>query len=416
MPIHGVAVRSFVLLVAITALSHFYRSCLSVIAPELALELAMSPQQLGEANGAFFLAMALAQVPVGMLFDRIGPRRTVSGLTALAVAAALWHAVVTSGAELAAARFLLGVGCAGSIMGAVTLCSRWCPGDRLSTVLSRIWAFGQVGIFLAATPLALASAALGWRGAFVAIALVTVAVGVSFHLWIEDRPPGEPAPAGPPESLRSIARGLAAVWRTPGLVPVLAIHTFSYASMATVLGLWAGPFLADVYHLDGPERGNVLLAMAVGQVAGILAYGPLDRIFDTRKWVIVAGALGTIGFLAALALTPRLPLAGAVALLVLFCGVTAYALVIVSHGRSLFPDPLVGRGVTTVNIAQVVGLTILAVVTGTIVGAFPAEGARAPEIAYRCAFGAIALAQAGGLAIYLFAKDSKPSAALGRTI
>ena len=71
---------------------------------------------------------------------------------------------------------------------------------------------------------------------------------------------------------------------------------------------------------------------------------------------------------------------------------TSYAVVIVAHGRSLFPDHLLGRGVTTVNIAQVVGLTAL------------------PEIAYRAAFGAIGLLLAAGLAVYAAkAKDAKPS-------
>jgi predicted MFS family arabinose efflux permease len=329
----------------------------------------------------------------------------VTALTAVAVLAALWQSVVTTGQELIAARFLMGIGCAGSIMGAVTLVSRWCPGDRLSGILSWIWAFGQVGIFLAATPLALASDAFGWRSAFAGMALVTAAAGISFYLWVERIQP-QAAAAATPESLRDIVRGLVAVWRTPGLVPVLAVHTFAYASMATVLGLWAGPFLADVYGLDVAARGNVLLAMGVAQLVGILVYGQLDRIFDTRKWVIVAGALGTIACLGALALIPGLTLAAAVTLLVLFCGVTAYALVIVAHGRSLFPDRLAGRGVTTVNIAQVAGLTVLAPATGAIVEALSGNGV---AIAYRHAFGAIALALAGGLAIYLFARDAKPS-------
>jgi predicted MFS family arabinose efflux permease len=231
---------------------------------------------------------------------------------------------------------------------------------------------------------------------------------------VRDRPPGVAVPART-ESFAEILRGLAAVWRTKGLVPVLGIHSFAYAGMATVLGLWAGPYLAHVHHMDGPARGNVLLAMAGAQLVGILCYGPLDRVFDTRKWVIVPGALASVGLLGALALIPSPSTALAVALLVLFTAVTAYSVVIVAHGRSLFPDHLVGRGVTTVNIAQVVGLTALPLMTGPIVGAIAeqsaAPNATIPEIAYRWAFGAIALTLAAGLLVYLVgAKDAKPSA------
>jgi len=39
--------------VAVTALSLFYRSCLGVIAPELTRDLGLTPEDLGQANGAF---------------------------------------------------------------------------------------------------------------------------------------------------------------------------------------------------------------------------------------------------------------------------------------------------------------------------------------------------------------------------
>lgn len=398
-------------IVAVTALSQFYRSCLGVIAPELSNDLDLSPEELGSANGAFFLAMALMQIPVGMLFDRIGPRRTVAAFTAIAVAAAAWQAMAASAESLIAARFLLGIGCAASFMGAVTLCAWWYPGAKLSTMLSRLFAFSQVGIFLAATPLAVASAAMGWRWTFAAMAAATAATAVLFYLLVRDRAP-QLALDLKPEPVADVLRGLVSVWRTPGLLPILAIHTFAYASMATVLGLWAGPYLADVHGLDGPARGNVILAMAAAQLAGILIYGPLDRVFNTRKWIVVPGALATVAILATLALVPALPLWAAVALLVLFCGVTSYAVVIVAHGSSLFPPHLTGRGVTTVNLAQVVGLAGLPVLTGALVGAFPVEGGGThPEIAYRWAFGSIAAVLALGLAIYLTAKDAKPDPA-----
>ena len=155
--------------------------------------------------------------------------------------------------------------------------------------------------------------------------------------------------------------------------------------------------------------------MAAAQLLGILAFGPLDRIFDTRKWIIVPGGACTVALLGALALVPGLPAAAAVTLLILFTGVTSYAVVIVAHGRSLFPDSLLGRGVTTVNIAQVVGLTLLPLVTGPIVGAFPAPDAVSPEIAYRATFGAIGLLLAAGLTVYLIrARDAKPSSSKER--
>jgi predicted MFS family arabinose efflux permease len=236
-----------------------------------------------------------------------------------------------------------------------------------------------------------------------------VAVGLAFHALVRDTPPGV-TPAPTRESLGAILRGLAQVWRSPGLPRVLAIHTFAYASMITILGLWAGPYLNDVHGLGPVARGNALLAMGLAQVVGILAYGPLDRIFNTRKRVVMAGTSGSIALLGALAVLERPPTWLAVLLLVAFCLVTAYGIVIVAHGRSLFPDDLAGRGVTTVNLAQVAGSAGLPILTGALVGVFPAAGGVAPEIAYRAIWAFIAVALASGLVVYAGARDAPPLA------
>jgi hypothetical protein len=59
----------------------------------------------------------------------------------------------------------------------------------------------------------------------------------------------------------------------------------------------------------------------------------------------------------------------------------------------------------------VIGLALLPVMTGAIVGSFQDNAGVLPEIAYRWAFGAIALTLTAGLAIYLTAKDAKPDEA-----
>lgn len=402
------ALRLLLLLVAVTSASQFYRTSGGVIAPELMADLRIGPEVLGLASSAFFLALGAAQIPVGILFDRIGARRTVAGMTLIAVIGALLHAAADSGTMLVLSRALLGLGSAASFMSVVVLCSRWFPRDRLSLTLSWVFAASQIGIFLATTPMALATAAIGWRWTFVMTAMATAVIAGFFFWLVADDPPGRAPPPRAPETLKQILLGLREVWRTPGLGKVLAVHAFIYASMVTVLGLWAGPYLSDVHGLDAIARGNVLFAMAAAQLIGILCYGPLDRIFNTRKWIVIAGGSGTLLTLLLLAVLPGIALVPAVVLLVLLCGVTSYSLVVVAHGRSLFPDHLAGRGVTTVNIAQVVGSAFLPILTGFIVGAGPTDTVMRPESAYRLAFGAIAFFFAVGLVAYLTAEDVKP--------
>lgn len=405
----GVGTRVFAAIVSATLLSQYYRATTGVIAPELMADVGLTAEQLGLLSGVFFVVLTAMQIPVGLMFDRWGPRRTIAGLTAVAVAGSVWFALATTPAGLIGARVLIGLGCAGSFMGAVVLCSRWYDQDRFTGVLSLVFALSNVGTLLATTPLAAATELFGWRTAFLLSAALTALVGLLFWMVVRDAPPDHPAAAREPERLGAIARGLAEVWRTPGLLPVLGLHTMAYAAMLTVLGLWAGPYLNDVHGLDPVARGNIVLLMACGQIAGLLFYGPLDRLFGTRKYVVMAGAAVAATALGLLAALESPPLALAAVLLVLLCFASGYTIVIVSHGRSLFPDRLIGRGVTTVNLAQAVGAAILPIVTGAIVGALTPLGATtAPEIAYRAAFACLAVLLLAGLAVYSRSRDTKP--------
>ena len=122
---------------------------------------------------------------------------------------------------------------------------------------------------------------------------VTAVAAVLFYLLVRDVPPGMTPPGAAKETAGDVLRGLLQVWKTPGLGPVLAMHTFAYAVMLTVLGVWAGPYLHAVHGLDSIARGHVMLGMGLAQIIGILCYGPLDRLFGSRKKVVVLGVLLT---------------------------------------------------------------------------------------------------------------------------
>jgi predicted MFS family arabinose efflux permease len=390
-----------VLLIAVTCLSQFYRVSNSVIAPELARDLHLSARQIGWAGSAFFLALFSVQLPVGLWFDRFGARRTVSAVSLLAGAGALWIAQASNAADLIAGRIVVGVGCAASFMSVVFLCARWFSARELSTALSWVFAASNLGTLAAATPLAWVAAEIGWRNGFVGLAVITLVVAVLFYAVVRDRPPGSRLPTTHKEPLSDVFRGLWQVWRTPGLLPLLSMHFFAYATMLTVLGVWGGPYLFDVHKLDGVQRGNVLLAMGIAQTIGILCYGPMDRVLQSRKKVVILGTYVSAALLLALAAIAQPSLPVAIALLVAVCFCCAFGTVIVAQGRTLFPDRLGGRAVTTVNMAQCLGLTVLPAITGYIV-----EGWGAGDTAYRLVFAALAAGLVLGSLAYFRAPDN----------
>src|SRR3954468_4152129 len=68
--------------------SHFFRASNVTIGLDLMRDLAIGPEALGALTGAFFFGFSAMQIPCGFLFDRFGPRRTVTGMLLLAVVGA----------------------------------------------------------------------------------------------------------------------------------------------------------------------------------------------------------------------------------------------------------------------------------------------------------------------------------------
>ena len=77
--------------------------------------------------------------------------------------------------------------------------------------------------------------------------------------------------------------------------------------------------------------------------------------------------------------------------------------------RHVFPDHMVGRGITIVNFGNFIGVALTQVITGLIVGHFAAGDDGAPELAYRLVFAYLAAAMVLALLFYARVRDSRPS-------
>ncbi len=390
--------------------SHFFRAANVTIGLDLMRDLQIGPEALGSLTGAFFFGFSAMQIPCGFFFDRFGPRRTVVGMLILATIGGVIFTLAPTWPALLTGRVLMGAGFGVMLIGSMVVITRWFPPDRFSTLTAFVMSIGLLGNLAATTPLAWASEAVGWRPAFAAVVVFISFATVAVWVVVRDAPPGHPFLARTPEPPREMLRGLIEVMREPRLRPILAMNFCNYACTFTIHGLWGGPYLREVHGLSAIEAGNVLFASVIAYQFGMLTFGPLDRLLDTRKWIAVGGSMVTVAMLATLALAPHPPVwvpVGAVLVIGFF---SAASTMVMTHGRGIFPDRLIGRGMATINTAVMLGVACMQTLSGVIIGAFEplADGARS-ETAYRALFAVLTVVLIAAVAIYSRSQDVKPS-------
>lgn len=375
-------------------LSQFYRAFLAVLAPVLRVELGVSAADLALASGLWFAVFAAMQIPVGMALDRFGPRRTAGYLFLVGGAGgAAVFAMATGRGGIGLAMVLIGMGCAPVLMAALYIFARIYGPAVFASLAGAMIGLGSAGNLASAAPLAWAAEALGWREALWGIVGLTLLVGIGILALVRD-----------PPRVVGARGGLGAVLRQPVLWVMAPLMVVSYGPAAGIRGLWAGPYLADVFGLDAGRIGVLVLWMALAMILGNFVYGPLDRLLGTRKWVIIGGNLAVAGFLILLwAFPARSPEVSAGLLAgVGFFG-ASYPMML-AHGRGFFPPHLAGRGVTLANMLGMGGTAVTQVASGRLHAVVAARGGppEAPFAAIFLGFGVLVLI---GTVIYGFSRD-----------
>ncbi len=326
-------------------LSYLYRTVNAVIAPDLVAGFDLSPAQLGLLTSAYFLTFAAFQLPLGLLLDRFGPRRTDAALLVIAAGGAFLFAGAGSLSTLTLGRALIGLGVSGCLMSGIKANVLWFPAQRLPAMNGWMFFAGGIGMVAATVPVELALRITDWRVVFVFLASLTLVASVLIVRVVPEH-----APQSGVEPLQVQLRGLVEVFRRRAFWDIALASVSVQATSMAIQGLWAGPWLRDVAGLSRDAAAAHLLAMALATMTGFLLWGNLAAWLARRGIsglaVLAAGMGGFLGVQLLLALGWT----GSPALLWIAFGVfgtagsVAYA--ILSHR---FPRSQAGRVITALN-------------------------------------------------------------------
>jgi MFS family permease len=102
-----------------------------LIASPLSADIGLGTTDVGLLTSVYFLVFAAAQIPVGVLLDRFGPRRVQSVLLFLAAVGAGLFAVSTNFRSLLIARAMIGLGVAAAFTAGLKSIILWFPASEL---------------------------------------------------------------------------------------------------------------------------------------------------------------------------------------------------------------------------------------------------------------------------------------------
>ncbi|MGH3485036.1 MAG: MFS transporter [Nocardioidaceae bacterium] len=279
--------------VAVYVLAVFHRTSLSVAGLVAADRFDISASQLAVFTMVQLLVYAAMQIPVGVLLDRVGPRRMLTVGLILMTGGQLAFAMVSGYGPALGARVLVGMGDAMVFASVLRLVASWFVPARNPLVTQATGMLGQFGAIAAAVPMSAALATLGWSAAFTLTAGIGVLLGIVLFVVVRDTPL-EDEPTEEPVRLAVVADGLRSSWAQPGTRLGLWTHFATMGSVTAMVLLWGYPFFVQGEGLSGSQAG-VLLTLAT--VASLVS-GPVIGSFVARhpfhRSSLVLGVVGTI--------------------------------------------------------------------------------------------------------------------------
>jgi len=324
----------FLLLIGIV--NYLDRSALSIANTSIQKDMMISPSQMGILLSAFSIAYAFAQLPMGMIIDRLGSKIALgASLLAWSVAQTTFG-LVNSFAGFMGLRVLLGIGEAPMFPSAAKALSEWFDANERGTPTGIVWSSTCLGPCLAPPLLTLLMVNYGWRGMFIITGLLGVVLAVCWLTFYKSKAQylAELAAEGKPLPTEHVAPAAAPqapkVSYFAGWLDLFK-HRSTWGAVLGFMGViymlwlhltWLPGYFEREHGLDLYKTAWVVsLAYGFGAVGTIVAGRFCDRlvkrgmsILGSRKFSVITGLV-----LAALFTLPLSYVTGLTGCVILLC-------------------------------------------------------------------------------------------------
>jgi sugar phosphate permease len=350
-------------------LSYLFRVVNAIIAGDLSNDLDLNASELGLLTAAYLITFAAIQLPLGVLLDRYGPRRTEAFLLLFAALGAAIFATATSFNLLVLGRALIGLGVSACLMAAFKSFVQWFPRDRLPLANGLHMTAGGLGVLCATSPTAWLLESIDWRELFWILAILTFVVAIIVFTVIPDKQSTQKQ-----VGLREHIGGIFHIFGDRYFWRIIPLAATTQAAAIALIGLWTGPWFRDIAGFDDAEIASSLTLLAASMITGYVLIGYAAYFFSKRGIDnLTIAVVGMTVFILMQVVLIFHPVMYAQQVWMLFGFFSTSSILVYAALSQRFSAQLAGRANTALNFLVFVTGFFTQWIIGVVIDSFPAE-------------------------------------------
>ncbi len=344
---------------------YYLRVTPSVIAAELMRSLDISHAGLGLLSAFYYYAYMPAQIPVGLMLDKFGPRLVLTLACALCVVGTyiftatqlIWMAQI--------GRFILGFGSAFAFVGFLKISTNWLPHKFYALMVGMCTLLGMCGAMGGEVLLAWLVDNMTWQAALELSALFGVSLTLLLWIIIRDEPEHVSVEKSHHETDVPLFTGLKQALENPQIWLIGVIGCLTYLPLSTFAEMWAVPYLVEVGY-SKTQAASASSMVFLGFGIGSPIWGVMSNILRSRRIPLIIGPVVS-GILAAIIINdPHLP---HYSMLMLLFGLGIFAsaeILVFAVGNDVTAKNCSATTTAIINMLVMVGGIVLQPIVGLI--------------------------------------------------
>lgn len=352
----------------------------------------------GQFSGVYYIGYSLVHLPIGIMLDRYGPKKVLTGCILLTVIGLLPILLAENWAYPILGRAIIGVGSSAAILGAFKIIRLTFREQHFTRMLSLTVTIGLIGGIYGGGPLNYMCEQWGYRSVIQIFMGVGICLATITYLLLPKEKEHTPL---------KIRAGIKQVFTNSKVLVICFSAGLMVGPMEGFADVWASEFLKKVYHFDVNIAGYLPSMIFLGMCFGAPVLGLLAEKTGRYLGVIIGAGLVMISVFVAL-LLGYFTISGMTFAFILVGVCCAYQILAIYKASTYVPENLAGLTTAVANMIIMSFGYAFHTIIGVVVSAY---GGIAEANAFLYGISVIPLALGAGVLGFLIVAASKQQSA-----